>query len=169
MDVQLRPLGPADVAAHNAGEDQATVRWLTGGYGTVESTTAHFDRLARHALTGRGVRGFGVFSGGHLAGYVECDPDIPDGLIAGDVNITYAVHPWARGRGVAVAAVELLCEHIQTHQIGTRPAIRVQPANLASVRVAQKCGFVHVRDFTSTTDRGPDGAPATLSLYLRRL
>ncbi len=47
MVTDLRPLGPADVKVHNAGEDEQTVLWLTGGYGTVETTTAHFAQLAR--------------------------------------------------------------------------------------------------------------------------
>lgn len=103
---------------------------------------------------------------GQLAGYVDFDPDSGDGLDPGDVNISYAVHPWARGRGVAVEAVRLICVVIRTNQIGSRVAIRVEPENTASVRVAEKCGFTYVRDFTSTTDTHVDGTPATMSLYL---
>jgi hypothetical protein len=91
----VRALTHEDVEAHNAGEDEHTVRWLTGDYGTVESTTTHFDRLADNARAGCGKRGFGVCLDGRLAGYVDCDPDVGDGLEPGDVNISYAVHPWA--------------------------------------------------------------------------
>jgi hypothetical protein len=56
----MRALTHEDVEAHNAGEDEHTVRWLTGGYGTVESTTIHFDKLADNARAGCGKRGFGV-------------------------------------------------------------------------------------------------------------
>lgn len=93
MEIELRPLTPADVNAHNAGEDESTVSWLTGEYGTIATTSAHFDQLARNAEAGEGARGFGVWIADRLAGYVDCDPDISDGLDAGDVNITFAVHP----------------------------------------------------------------------------
>lgn len=166
MTIELRPLTRADAAAHCAGEDEETVRWLTGGYGSVEGTAAYFDWLARNAAAGQGKRGFGVRLDGRLAGYVDCDPDVRDGLEAGDVNVSYAVHPWARRRGVAAEAVRLICEFVRTNQIGTRAAIRVDPDNKASVLVARKCGFTYVRDFSSTTDTDEDGTPVTLSLYL---
>ena len=169
VPIELRPLCEADVAAHNAGEDDLTVRYLTGGYGTVESTLAHVAVLARNAAEGRGKRGFGVWLDGRLAGYVECDPDNDDGLEPGDVNLSYAVHPWARGRGVATQAVRAICVFVRDHQIGSRAAIRVEAENVASVRVAEKCGFVHARDFVSATDTHDDGSPVTFSLYLREL
>jgi RimJ/RimL family protein N-acetyltransferase len=166
MRITLRALTHQDVEAHNAGEDEHAVRWFTGGYGTVESTTVHFDRLADNARAGCGKRGFGVCLDGRLAGYVDCDPDAGDGLEPGDVNISYAVHPWARGRGVAGEAVRLMCEYMRKHRIGTRAAIRVDPDNHASVRVAEKSGFIYVHDFTSGTDEQPDGTPVTMRLYV---
>lgn len=79
------------------------------------------------------------------------------------------MHPWARRRGVAVEAVRLICAFVGANQIGRRVAIRVEPENEASVRVARKCGFSYVRDFVSTTDTHDDGTPITLSLYLLEL
>lgn len=166
MPIELRPLTHADAEAHCAGEDELTVRWLTGGYGTLEGTRRHFDMLADNAVARRGKRGFGVWFDGRLAGYVDADPDNDDGLEPDDVNLSYAVHPWARGRGVAVAAVLAICDFLRRNDIGARAAIRVDPENAASVRVAEKCGFRFVRDFGSATDRHADGAPARLSLYL---
>ena len=166
MTIELRPLGRVDATAHCAGEDELTVRWLTGGYGTVEGTSSYFEWLAENAEAGRGKRGFGVWRAGQLAGYVDCDPDNGDGLEPGDVNLSYAVHPWARGQGVAVEAVRLICEFVRANHIGTRAAIKVEPENQASVRVAEKCAFVYVRDFASTTDTHDDGTPVTLRLYV---
>ena len=166
VTIELRLLIRADVAGHCAGEDEQTVRWLTGGYGTAEGTAAYFDWLAGNAAAGQGKRGFGVWLDGRLAGYVDCDPDVGDGLEAGEVNVSYAVHPWARGRGVAVEAVRLICAFVRANHIGTRAAIRVDPDNQASVRVARKSGFSYVRDFDSSTDTHGDGTPVTLSLYL---
>jgi hypothetical protein len=75
------------------------VRWLTGGYGTLDGTAAYFDGLARNAMAGQGKRGFGVWLGARLAGYVDCDSNVGGGLRAGYVNVSYAVHPWAAGAG----------------------------------------------------------------------
>jgi RimJ/RimL family protein N-acetyltransferase len=169
MRVTLRALSRLDVAAHLAGEDDQTVRWLSGARSTADSAAAWIDRLADDARTGRGAQGFGVCLDGRLAGYVDGNPEVRDGLEAGDVNISYAVHPWARGRGVAVEAVRLMCEHIRDHGMGTRAAIRVEPENYASVRVAQKSGFAYVRDFISQTDKHPDGTPVTMRLYVHAL
>ncbi len=166
MVVELRPLTHGDAEAHCAGEDEETVRWLTGGYGTVEGARAHFDRLAENAAAGRGKRGFGVWTGGRLAGYVDFDPDVDDGLEPHDVNLSYAVHPWARGAGLASQAVLAICQHLREQGIGQRAAIRVEPENAASVRVAERCGFRHVRRFTSSTDTHDDGSPVLLSVYV---
>ena len=169
MVIALRPLGLADVRAHNAGEDEQTVRWLTGARGTAETTEAHFKRLSGNAKRGQGARGFGVWADDRLLGYVDCDPDINDGLERGDVNITYAVHPRARNRGVASEAVRLICDFIRVNHLGSCAAIRVDPENRASVRVAEKCRFTLVRMFLSDTDTRPDGSPARSALYRLKL
>lgn len=143
-----------------------TVRWLTGAPGTIEATLAHVHRLAANPAAGIGKRGFGMWLDGRLAGYIDADPDNRDHLGAGDVNLSYAVHPWARGRGVAPAAVRLLCSYLRDREIGTRAAIRVELDNIASVRVAEKCGFTYAGSFGSTTDTHPDGTPITFRLYL---
>lgn len=165
MEVPLRPLVVADARAHCAGEDDLTVRWLTGGYGNLETTTEYIEELARDAAAGAGKRAFGVWLGDRLCGYVDYDPDLDDGLEPGDVNLTYAVHPWARGRGIAAQAVHLVCQILRNDQVGTRAVIRVEPENLRSVRVAEKAGFVHIRELTSDRDTRPDGTPTRFSLY----
>lgn len=169
MRITLRALTRQDVEAHNAGEDEHIVRWLTGRYGTVQSTADYFDRLADNARAGRGKRGFGVFLDDRLAGYVDCDPDARDGLEPGDVNISYAVHPWARGQGVAGEAVRLICEYMREHRIGRRAAIRVYPENRASVRVAEKGGFTYVADPLSGTDKKPEEDSIAMLLYVHDL
>ncbi|WP_127499943.1 hypothetical protein [Actinoplanes solisilvae] len=87
MRITLRALTDVDVAAHIAGKDEQTVRWLTSACGSAEATAAHFDSLADNARAERGKRGFGVCAGDRLAGNVDCDPDVMDGLKPGDVNI----------------------------------------------------------------------------------
>ena len=60
-------------------------------------------------------------------------------------------------------------EHMRDQRIGTRAAIRVEPGNHASIRVAEKCGFDYVHDFTSATDKQPDGSPARMRLYVHEV
>ena len=166
VTIELRPLRAADAEAHCAGEDELTVRWLTGGYGDVEGTAEFFEWLAGNAEKGVGKRGLGIWKSERLCGYVDYTPDLDDGLDPDDVALAYAVHPWARGQGIAVEAVRLICDVLRTNAIGTRAAIRVEPENSASVRVAQKAGFRYIRDFPSNRDTLPDGTPVTFSLYL---
>ena len=103
---------------------------------------------------------------GRLCGYIDYDPDNDDGIESDDVSLSYSVHPRARGQGVAVDAVRLICDVLRERQIGRRAAIRVEPENARSVRVAEKSGLTHVRAFASSTDKHADGSPVTLSLYL---
>ena len=139
--IALRPLTVADIEAHNAGEDEAVIRWLTGGAATDESTRRHFATLAQNAARDEGKRGFGVWFDDHLAGYVDFDPDAEFLPSSRDVNIAYAVHRWARRRGIATSAVLLLCDHLAAAGIADRAIIRADPSNLASIGVARRCGF----------------------------
>ncbi len=139
--IELRPLTEADVEAHNRGEDEETIRWLSESRSTTRATADHFSLLADNARQRSGKRGFGVWLDGVLAGYVDCDPTVAELPEVGDVNIAYGVHPWARRRGVAVEAVGKICAFIVSEQIGTRAIIRVDPANTASVGVARAAGF----------------------------
>ncbi|MFI6072816.1 GNAT family N-acetyltransferase [Actinoplanes sp. NPDC051343] len=78
------------------------------------------------------------------------------------VNISYAVHPWARGRGVAVEAVRLILEHIREHRVGTRAAVRIDPNNIASVRVAKKSSFTKSAPTANQQIAIPHEAPRRL-------
>ena len=167
MIIELRPLTHEDAEAHCAGEDAETVRWLTGGYGTIDGTCAYFDVLAENAAAGRGKRGYGVWWDGRLAGYVDYDPSGElDGLEPGDVNLSYTVHPWARGSGVASAAVVEVCQRLREEGTGRRAAIRAEPENSASVRVAEKCGFQYLRRVASSEDTHDDGSPIIMDVYV---
>ncbi len=169
MEIELRRLTADDVEAHNAGEDAETIRWLVGRPSTDESTASHIAVLADNLERGEGKIGYGVWVDGRLGGYVDYDPGVGDGLEPGQVNITYAVHPWARRRGVASAAVGLLLEEMAERGVGTHAAIRVDPQNTASRGVAERSGFALAREVFSSTDTRPDGTPSTLLVYLREL
>ena len=60
---------------------------------------------------------------------------------AGRWDIGYLVAPWARGRGVATRAVELLCRFGFAELGAERIEICAEPSNEASMRVAERAGF----------------------------
>lgn len=166
VSIEIRPLAPSDAEAQCAGEDELTVRWLTGGYGDVKGTREYIEGLVRNAEAGVGRRAFGMWMSGRLCGYIDYNPDLDGGIEPDDVSLSYCVHPWARGKGAAGEAVRMVCDVLRRDGIGSRAAILVEPENTRSVRVAQKAGFVYVRDFLSSRDRQPDGTPKTFSLYV---
>jgi RimJ/RimL family protein N-acetyltransferase len=166
VSIEIRPLAPSDAEAQCAGEDELTVRWLTGGYGDVKGTREYIEGLVRNAEAGVGRRAFGMWMSGRLCGYIDYNPDLDGGIEPDDVSLSYCVHPWARGKGAAGEAVRMVCDVLRRDGIGSRAAILVEPENTRSVRVAQKAGFVYVRDFLSSRDRQPDGTPKTFTLYV---
>lgn len=144
--IELRPLTDEDVEAHVAGEDFEVIRWLSEVPSTDESTRRHFAVLAANARAGEGKRGFGIWADGRLAGYIDFDPDAKDMPAAGDVNLAYAVHPWARRQGVATAAVLLMCNQLADQVACKRAIIRVDARNTASRAVAVRSGFRCIAD-----------------------
>jgi RimJ/RimL family protein N-acetyltransferase len=169
VTIELRPLALSDAEALCAGEDELTVRWLTGGYGEVEGTAEYIEGMVRNAEAAVGKRAFGTWMSGRMCGYIDYNPDLDDGLESDEVSLSYGVYPWARGKGVAVEAVRLVCDRLRQDGIGRRAAILVEPENTRSVRVAQKAGFAYVRDFPSGQNTHSDGTPTTYSLYLLNL
>lgn len=140
-EVTLRPFTADDVDDHNAGEDGESIRWLTEGHqSTVESTTRWIDAQAEARRSRSGEQVFAVELGGQLAGMVAGNPDL-EGLADREANISYAVHPWARRRGVARAAIELLCRWLAEQDLASTAVIRVEAGNEASIRTARSCGF----------------------------
>lgn len=167
--IELRALSSEDVEAHNAGEDDEVIRWLSEVPSTDDSTRRHFALLAENASRGEGKRGFGIWFDGRLAGYIDFDPDAKDLPASGDVNISYAVHRWARRQAVATSAVRLVCDYLANADVGTRAIIRADALNTASVAVAERSGFRFIAEITSTTDHRPDGSAVVYVLYALNL
>lgn len=59
-------------------------------------------------------------------------------------DIGVATEPDHRGRGLSVACSGALCQEIRAR--GRTPSWTTSPDNIASIRVAQKLGFIHKRD-----------------------
>lgn len=167
--ITLRPLTDADIEAHNAGEDDEVIRWLSGRASTVESTRRHIATLAANAEAIHRKRGWGIWWDERLAGYIDADPESTEVPAPGDVNIAYSVHPWARRQGVASAAVQAVCRRLEDEHVGRRAIIRADRRNAASIAVALHCSFAPVGEALSPEERDEDGRPVVYQVFARDL
>lgn len=162
--VTLRCLQLADAAAHLAGEDDEQVRWLTEGQRSVpDRLPGWIESNQREWLTGGPRRHLGIRDAASdvLIGNVEANLALP-GLGPGEANISYAVFPDWRGRGVGARAVRLVCEWLAEATDCTAAVVRVAPDNARSHAVAVAAGFTCARTMTT-----PDGE--VLVRYVRSL
>lgn len=71
--------------------------------------------------------------------------------IEGTPETGWVLAPWAHGRGLATEAVRAALAWGRTHLPSQRTVCLISPENLASIRVAEKCGY---REFHRTTYKG---------------
>lgn len=64
----------------------------------------------------------------------------------------WVLAPWAHGRGFGTEAVTTALAWSDANLPGGRTVCMIDPANLASIRVAEKCGF---RPYAEATYHGP--------------
>ena len=83
-------------------------------------------------------------------GFADFKRDLTPSL-AGAPEIGWALASWAHGRGFATEAVRAVVAWGDAHFEGRRTVCLVSPANGASQRVAEKCGY---KEFKSTTYKG---------------
>ena len=144
--VTLRPPVPDDAAALHAGEDDELVRWLTGSPGSPALALRWIDDAVadRHGdWYAPGASLAWVLCDaltGDLAGTVEVQLAAPD-LAPGQANLSYGVFPRHRGRGFAARGVELVLPWLAANTATTLAVIRVDPANVHSMRVPEAAGF----------------------------
>lgn len=117
-----------------------------------ENDDAYFDRQLRHCAegdaTGRCYRRVAISPDGSIRG-MFCLNSISRGL-AWEADAVWWIDDRVAGRGVATAGVRTLL----AHAFGDMPTglglhgvhCGIEPENGASVRVAEKCGFVHKPD-----------------------
>ncbi|QYX82525.1 GNAT family N-acetyltransferase [Streptomyces akebiae] len=160
--VTVSPLRPDDAEAHLAGEDDALVRWLSGGPSTPEGVEAYLRHCREQWETAGPLRAFGIRVGvdEELVGTIDLRVSV-EGLAPGQVNVAYGLYPSGRGRGLATRAVLLVCGYAATMG-GKEAVIRVEPENTASAAVARRAGFT-----PGGRTRGSDGT--WLDWYLRDL
>jgi RimJ/RimL family protein N-acetyltransferase len=136
--VSLRSRRASDLdAISDASFDPETRHWLTDPPMDAEARVASMERVAE------------AFRTGQSAPLVIADHESnePIGLINLQfrddhlATIAYSVFPAHRGKGVAPRAVRLMAEWAFGHLGLAELWLEIDPQNVASVRVAEKCGF----------------------------
>jgi RimJ/RimL family protein N-acetyltransferase len=109
--------------------------------------------LGHWALLGFGFwvleeKGSGKFVG--EVGFADFKRDLQPSL-EGTPEVGWVLAPWAQGRGLATEAVRGALGWGAKHLPSARTVCLISPENVASIRVAQKCGF---REFRRTSYKG---------------
>jgi len=153
-DVLLRPFTENDRSAflEMVTRNRSSIEHWIPLHQDGETDDAFFDRqlrlCARGDANGRGCRRLGVSADGTILG-VFCLNSISRGL-AWEADAIWWVDSLRAGRGVATAGVRALLDHAFADLPGGLGLhgvhCGIEPENAASVRVAQKCGFLHMPD-----------------------
>jgi len=120
--VVLRPPTPEDREALVATRDAQSRRFLGEGSPDPQPT-------------------FCILSDGRVLGWVDHDRDQREWLTHDEVNVGYALHPDARGRGWASRAVMLLLHHLAQATDVRVATLAIDADNPWSLGVAHRCGF----------------------------
>jgi RimJ/RimL family protein N-acetyltransferase len=137
----LRPQRAEDAADRFAGEDEEMAKWVSGGRSTPTTVAAFIRNNQESWQNGGPRRSFGIFdcASNQLAGFIEVNL----ALLAEpkQVNVSYGVFPQWRRQGVALRAINLMDEYLRTATEARQMVLRIAPANIASLNLAEKAGF----------------------------
>ena len=148
--ITLKPFEIKDAPAHLAGEDLEQQKWLSGGKSTLENVEKWIAKNQEFWKNDGPVFNFAVWFGGKLIGMVEANIDAQkvEGLQPGQANISYGIYLDYRGKGLVVVAVNLLLDFLKQKGI-KQASIRVNPENVASLKIPIKCGFKEAGEMTT--------------------
>jgi RimJ/RimL family protein N-acetyltransferase len=121
----------------------AISKWLSGGVSSEESVLRWIESSADNwSLDGPRFAFAIQTSAGELVGMIEINVDYSHfaGLEFGDANVSYGLYPSYRGRGLATAAV-LKARDFMISKGVRRAVIRIEPENVSSIRLAERCGY----------------------------
>src|SRR5579859_6950496 len=138
----LRPLTAEDAADHLAGEDEEMAKWVSGGRSTLSTVEAFIRNNQESWRSGGPRRAFGVFdcASNRLVGFIEVN--LARLVEPGQVNVSYGVFRQWRRQGVALRAINLMDEYLRTATEARQMVLRIAPANTASIKLAEKAGFI---------------------------
>ena len=139
--ILLRPLTTEDAVDHLAGEDEEIAKWLSGGRSTLANVEKAILNWQQNWQTGGPRRAFGVFdcATDRLVGFVEVN--LARIAEPGQVNVSYGVFRQWRRKGLAVRAINLMDQYLRTTKEARQIILRIAPANVASLKFAEKAGF----------------------------
>ena len=149
--VVLRHFRPDDASAHLKGEDKAISMWLSGGISTEDSVTRWIQSNEDNWASDGPRFAFAIQTpGGELVGMIEFNVDYSHfaGLQPGDANVSYGLYPQYRGRGLATSALRNIREFMISKGV-KRAIVRIEPENVNSARLAERCGYFHRGDVTN--------------------
>ena len=138
----LRPLTAEDAADHLAGEDEEMAKWVSGGRSTTATVDAFIRNSQENWRSGGPRRAFGIFNcaSNRLLGFIEVN--MARLVEPGQVNISYGVFRQWRRQGVALGAINLMDEYLRTATDARQMVLRIAPENIASLKLAEKAGFI---------------------------
>ena len=138
----LRPLASGDAADHLAGEDEEMAKWVSGGRSTPATVEAFIRNSQENWRSGGPRRAFGVFDcvSNRLVGFIEVN--LARLVEPGQVNVSYGVFRQWRRKGLALRAINLMGEYLRIATTARQIVLRIAPANTASLKLAEKGGFV---------------------------
>ncbi len=136
--------------------DPEVTRFIGGKPFTREETWARLLRYVGHWE----LMGFGFWSVRERAtdrhvgdvGIGELKRDMVPVLT--DPEVGWSLARWAHGKGYATEAVRAVLAWGTTHFAGRRMVCGIASGNLASIRVAEKCGFEPIGPSTYRGDHG---------------
>lgn len=151
--ILLRPLTAEDAVDHLAGEDEEMAKWLSGGRSTLANVEKAIFNWQQNWETGGPRRAFGVFdcATNRLVGFVEVN--LARIAEPGQVNVSYGVFRQWRRRGQAVRTINLIDQYLRTTTEARQIVLRIAPANVASLKFAEKTGFTFRRLFDEPEGR----------------
>lgn len=144
--VLLRPFRIKDAREHFLGQDKALIRWLTNKKSTLEEIKDWIRKNQKYWENNGPIFNFAIVDTkkNKLVGMVEANFNYKTLEVLrereGEVNISYGLYPFARGKGYASRAVNLIVAFLKDKGF-SRATITVRPENKNSLKVPLRCGF----------------------------
>lgn len=141
----IRPFRIRDAQEHLLGQDKASIRWLTNNKkSTLEEIRDWIRKNQKYWENNGPIFNFAILDAKKrkIAGIVEANFDYKtfEVIREGEVNISYGLYPFARGKGYATRAVNLIVTFLKDKGF-SRATITVRPENKNSLKVPLRCGF----------------------------
>jgi RimJ/RimL family protein N-acetyltransferase len=124
-EVSVRRFDPVDAEALISGRDAESNRFL--GEGSSDPRPAGC-----------------IWVGASIVGWIDYDRDDREWLAADEVNVGYNIFPLYRGQGYGTRALRLLRQFLSNLEPPYVATVLIHPANLASISLATRAGFIEV-------------------------